>query len=416
MATDSIPASSARGRVALEGGEDDEREDDGEPGADDAEDVAGDGGLLVALGMLLPPATREDSSASAQISVPTMMMTIETHIESRPPLVAFRSPSLGVSVAPHPRASDVDTALCRGGQWVFRRGSATARAVAERGAAAGVRSEGALRSAVVGGAEAPLAGGAVEHRAVARGLADHGDPHGRAAPEARPSGPPVDVGGSPRVPWSVVRWSRLVGRGRAGGARARRPPSAARGRARWPASTGADARGRATPRRRGCRLRRGCAGRAGQRRSSWTDGQTPRRFDGVPRRTEDVGTEVADQRALLARGHDVEVAEAQSEGGPPRGAQHGTDLGVGQDRAGCAVVLDAPLPLHPQVGVDRHAALEAVEDVLPARAPPGSCPPEVERRQLGPAQVGRREGLARQGQVEPMGRPQDGVTLGHASR
>lgn len=58
---------------------------------------------------------------------------------------------------------------------------------------AATRTEGALRPAVVAGSDPTLAARAVEHRALARGLADHGDPDRRPAALARLAGTRVHV-------------------------------------------------------------------------------------------------------------------------------------------------------------------------------------------------------------------------------
>ncbi len=91
------------------------------------------------------------------------------------------------------------------------------------------------------------------------------------------------------------------------------------------------------------------------------------RDGGVPVGPEHVGAEVADQVGLAGGRDEVEHAQPQAERRPPAGEHRGPQV-VAAQRAlgGRARVLDAPLALHPQVGVQGAAGVEAVQQVLAA--------------------------------------------------
>ena len=174
--------------VALERGEDDEREDDGESGADDPEDVARDRGLVVPVRSLLTPPSDEDQGERADLGANDDDRNRDPHripLRRRGP----RSPSLRGERS----AADVRLGTGhRGSRATPRQGSAASGSVAESRAAALVAAERPLQPSVVGRGQPALAAGTVEHRALARCLADHGDPQGLAAASARPPRAGVD--------------------------------------------------------------------------------------------------------------------------------------------------------------------------------------------------------------------------------
>ena len=124
---------------------------------------------------------------------------------------------------------------------------------------------------------------------------------------------------------------------------------------------------------------------------------------------EDVRAEVADQGALLAGADEVEHAQPQPGRRPLLGDQQRADVvgaastaveALPASRVGAAArgdggrvrgrARDAPLALHPQVGVQRPAGVEAVQDVLAARHDLGDGLARRGRSWRAPASAGPR--------------------------
>ena len=119
---------------------------------------------------------------------------------------------------------------------------------------------------------------------------------------------------------------------------------------------------------------------------------------GVPVGAQQVGAEVADGPVLVGGAQQFQDGEAVADGGVGGGAEDRPDLVGGAAAPALAGGVHLPGAVHPQVGVEGEAALDAGEEVLAARGDvQDGAAGEIGRGELGHAEVGAGQQPARRG-------------------